>query len=276
MVQHLLAVRREGRCVAVGGCSAGRVCSGVQRGDVPERPPFDARLVEAIGVVARFPAGLDVPARWLVLDKPSGVLSVPGRRPEHQASAANWVREKFAEASGPITVHRLDMDTSGLLVVALDAEMQRALSVAFEQRAVHKGYTAIVDGHVDTERGMIDLPMRLDVDRRPMQIIDHELGRPAQTQFEVVMRGEWVDAEQGGSRRASLLRLTPMTGRTHQLRVHCAAIGHPILGDLLYASAEARDASGRLLLHAESLGLHDPINGEAVTVKCPAPFGLDS
>ena len=196
----------------------------------------------------------------VVVDKPSGLLSVPGRRPEHADCVAARVRSRFADATGPLTVHRLDMDTSGLIVLALDPATHRALSRLFQERAVSKRYEAVVDGVVHPDEGTISLPLRLDVDNRPYQIVDEERGRPAVTHWRVLARGgPWTHVE-----------FVPHTGRTHQLRVHAAVgLGCPIRGDLLYGDP---NAAPRLQLHATELSLVHPATGEQMLWHSPATF----
>ncbi|MFN0012429.1 MAG: RluA family pseudouridine synthase [Phycisphaerales bacterium] len=222
--------------------------------------------------------------RWVVIDKPAGVLSVPGRDEANRACTASWCREVFPAATGPITVHRLDMDTSGLLLMALDEQAQRELSQQFEDRRVRKRYIALVAGTVAGERGTIDVPMRADLARRPHQVIDRVQGRPAVTEWRVIERGPTT----------TRLELMPLTGRTHQLRVHCAFAGHPIIGDVLYSggvgnAAVEPDPSGsreapppahgqglpnppRLMLHASELTFFNPDGGTPVECRSPAPF----
>jgi tRNA pseudouridine32 synthase/23S rRNA pseudouridine746 synthase len=168
----------------------------------------------------------------------------------------------YPRASGPLVVHRLDMDTSGLLVLGLDAGAQRALSMQFEAREVEKTYVALVEGEVRGERGRIDEPMRLDITNRPIHIVDHIHGRQAITEWRVLAR------ETDRTR----VELVPQTGRTHQLRVHCAhrrGLNHPILGDRLYGDP---DSAPRLMLHARSLSFVDPDSGRRVEFEAPAPF----
>jgi tRNA pseudouridine32 synthase/23S rRNA pseudouridine746 synthase len=196
---------------------------------------------------------------WLAVDKPSGVLSVPGKGEVGAVNVVSWVMEHEPGASGPITVHRLDMDTSGVLLVALDAQRQRALSMQFEARTVEKAYVAVVAGRVEAEQGTFDAPMRLDVPNRPRQIVDFEQGKPAVTEYRVT--------ERGGDR--TRLELNPLTGRTHQLRVHCAHAGHAILGDPLYGDAAS---APRLLLHATRLVFADPTSGNRVAVESAPAF----
>jgi tRNA pseudouridine32 synthase/23S rRNA pseudouridine746 synthase len=197
---------------------------------------------------------------YVVIDKPSGMLAVPGKGADKADCAAARVREAFPDATGPLIVHRLDMETSGLMVLGLTADAQRALSMQFERREVQKQYTALVGGLVDADAGVVDLPLRADLDRRPIQIVDHERGKPALTRWRV--RSRETDRTR--------LELTPEAGRTHQLRVHMATgLGRPILGDSLYGVADGAD---RLMLHATGLSLIDPESGRRVSCESPAPF----
>lgn len=183
--------------------------------------------------------------RLVVIEKPPGMLSVPGKGADKQDCAVARVREMFPKARGPMVVHLLDMETSGLLVVALDAPTQRALSMHFESRRVDKAYIALLEGIVETDEGIIDLPMRADLDNRPMQVIDHARGSAAATRWRVLARE--VDRTR--------VRFEPVTGRTHQLRLHArAGLGHPIVGDPLYGTGGA----GRLMLHATYLAFPGP------------------
>jgi tRNA pseudouridine32 synthase/23S rRNA pseudouridine746 synthase len=190
--------------------------------------------------------------RYAVVDKPAGMLSVPGKGEDKADCAAARVRAMFPGASGPLVVHRLDMDTSGLLIFGLDPDAQRRLSGQFERRTVRKRYVALVDGLVGAEAGVIDALMRADLDRRPVQIIDPVHGRPSLTRWRLVA----LETDR------SRLELEPVTGRTHQLRVHLAHAGHPILGDVLYGE-QPRTASlaPRLCLHAASLEFDEPDGG---------------
>jgi tRNA pseudouridine32 synthase/23S rRNA pseudouridine746 synthase len=191
------------------------------------------------------PAGLNwihVDDDLIVVDKPAGLLAVPGL-----VSADNlWARVAACHADA-LVVHRLDMATSGLLLFARGPAMQRTLSAAFAQRAVNKRYVAVVNGLMATDAGTIALPLAADWPQRPRQKVDFDLGKPSQTNWRVLSR----DVAQATTR----LELEPVTGRTHQLRVHLAAIGHAIVGDALYATAAVRDAAPRLLLHASALRL---------------------
>ncbi len=199
--------------------------------------------------------------RIIVLDKPAGLLSVPGIGPDKQDCLASRVQSEFP---GARIVHRLDRDTSGVIVMGLDAEAHRELSRQFHDREVHKIYVAIVHGVVERDEGEVNLPMRKDMDPRnaPRQVIDHERGRPAVTKYRVLKR----DADR------TLLELNPITGRSHQIRLHLQSIGHPILGDDLYAPPEVGGRADRLLLHAQSLWLVHPGTAAPMTFEAPCPF----
>ena len=210
--------------------------------------------------------GLDIvhaTRRFVVIDKPSGLLSVPGKGEENQDCAAARVRAMFPEAAGPLVVHRLDMDTSGLLIFGLDPEAQRELSMQFERREVEKSYLALVDGTVPLESGTVDVPIRMDPFNRPYQVVDRSHRRPAVTCFKV------LSYETDRTR----LELIPQTGRTHQLRVHCAHMGNPILGDVLYGpQPRTAESAPRLMLHAAMLGFTDPETGRRVRFERGAGF----
>lgn len=196
----------------------------------------------------------------LVADKPAGLLSVPGKG-EHLADCLlSRVQAAFPEA---LLVHRLDRDTSGVMIFALTPQAQRHLGLQFEKRQTRKTYVARVAGHVAEDTGTVDLPLIVDWPNRPKQKVDFTEGRPAQTDWRVVRR------EADGTTR---LRLYPLTGRSHQLRVHMREIGHPILGDPFYAEGPARDDHPRLMLHAESLRLRHPEGGRGMTFSAPCPF----
>lgn len=200
-------------------------------------------------------------ASLLVLDKPAGLLSVPGRGPEHADCLASRVQARYPDA---LIVHRLDMATSGLLVMARGKAMERQLSISFQQRAVDKCYEAVVAGQLQPGQGDVHLPLITDWPNRPRQMVDHTLGKPSHTGYTVL----GYDPQQHTSRVA----LVPHTGRSHQLRVHMQALGHPILGDDLYADPASRAAAPRLLLHASHLTLPHPASGERLVFDSPAPF----
>ncbi|WP_291078542.1 pseudouridine synthase [Hyphomonas sp.] len=197
---------------------------------------------------------------WLiVVDKPTGLLSVPGRGPDKADCARSRVQEIWPDA---LTVHRLDMATSGLLLFARSKDVQRALSRLFEQGAVEKTYLADIWGSPDREAGLIDLPLITDWPNRPRQKVDHESGKPSQTRYDVLARHA----------ATSRVRLVPLTGRSHQLRVHMAECGHAILGDDLYAPLAARRHVRRLHLHAASLTFTHPYTGDRMVFQSPCPF----
>lgn len=197
---------------------------------------------------------------YVVVDKPSGLLSVPGRGPDKQDCLSARVQREFPDA---LVVHRLDMETSGLMVFGRGIEAQRALGRAFEQRHVGKRYEAVVNGLLASDDGKIDLPLICDWPNRPRQMVSHELGKPSTTLYQVISRDQ-----QAARTRVSL---TPVTGRSHQLRVHMAALGHPIIGDSLYAAVPPAQGE-RLLLHAAELSFPHPRTSEAVTVRSAVPF----
>ncbi|MQB19526.1 RluA family pseudouridine synthase [Agrobacterium tumefaciens] len=195
----------------------------------------------------------------LVLDKPSGLLSVPGRDPALADSLATRVQKQFPSA---LMINRLDKDTSGIVLMSLNKKAHAVIASQFESRTTKKIYQAIVWGEVTGEGGDIDLPLAIDPDNKPRHRVDPDNGRPSQTQWRVLERLPLP---------ATRLELRPLTGRTHQLRVHLKALGHPILGDEFYASGEALAASERLLLHAEELSFQHP-DSHHVTFHVPAPF----
>lgn len=196
----------------------------------------------------------------VVVSKPSGLLSVPGRDPRLADCVA---ARTCARYPGATIVHRLDMETSGLMVLARCAEAHRNLSRQFERRVVGKTYIARVWGKMADEAGEIDAPLRCDWPNRPRQIVDQVQGKSAQTAWQVLAR------EEAGISR---LQLRPKTGRSHQLRVHLLTIGHPILGDGLYATGDALKAADRLQLHAEQLSFLHPATNTHVSYICPCPF----
>jgi tRNA pseudouridine32 synthase/23S rRNA pseudouridine746 synthase len=206
---------------------------------------------------------LYVDEQLLVLDKPAGLLAVPGRGEDKQDCLSERARRLWPDA---LVVHRLDMATSGVFLMARGLAMQRRLSRAFAEREVAKRYQAVVAGSPGgpDATGLIDLPLAADWPRRPLQKVDPEHGRPSTTRWRVLA----VDGAAGTTR----LELEPVTGRTHQLRAHLQAIGHPILGDPLYAPAAVQERAPRLLLHATHLQLLHPATGEAVAFASTPPF----
>jgi tRNA pseudouridine32 synthase/23S rRNA pseudouridine746 synthase len=193
----------------------------------------------------------------LLVDKPSGLLSVPGKG-EHLADCLiARVQAAFPMA---LLVHRLDRDTSGVMIFALTPHAQRHLGLQFEKRQTKKTYVARVWGEMAEKTGTVDLPLIVDWPNRPLQMVDHENGKQAVTDWRVMR------ARDGETR----VKLTPRTGRSHQLRVHMLALGHPILGDPFYATEKARDYP-RLMLHSETLQFRHPDGGQGmrITAKCP-------
>lgn len=194
----------------------------------------------------------------IAVNKPSGLLSVPGLGEANQDSVASRMQAINSEIK---IVHRLDCRTSGIMLLAVGLDAQRSLSRQFHDRKVAKQYIAVVRGEPAEPQGVIEIPMRGDPDDRPRQIIDYQFGKPATTHWRVISSGE---------NRTRLL-LTPITGRTHQLRIHCIAMGHIIVGDGLYGGEE-EDAAGRMLLHAESISLFHPATGEPLSLNAPCDF----
>lgn len=196
----------------------------------------------------------------IVVNKPTGLLAVPGRGADKQDCLASRVQAEFPDA---LVVHRLDMATSGLVVFARGAEMQRRLSEMFRERDVEKRYVAVVAGKPEPAAGEVNLPIAADWPNRPLRKIDAESGKPSLTRYCLLAHDAGADT--------SRVELEPVTGRTHQLRVHMAAIGHPILGDALYGG-EVSGKAERLLLHARTLNLAHPLSGEPLGLMCEAPF----
>ena len=202
-----------------------------------------------------------VDAHLLVLDKPAGLLTVPGRGADK--ADCLWTRAQM-QWSDALVVHRLDMATSGLVLFARNLDMQRRLSMAFAAREVHKRYVAVVEGVMAQDLGEINLPLAADWPRRPLQVVDHVHGKASLTRWRVRARDPVAVRTR--------VELEPVTGRTHQLRVHLQAIGHTIVGDALYGAPSSPGAAPRLLLHATQLdGMH-PHTGLAMRFQSPAPF----
>ncbi|MFG0275543.1 MAG: RluA family pseudouridine synthase [Phycisphaerales bacterium] len=210
---------------------------------------------------------LHAAAHYAAVDKPPGLLSVPGRN--ERDSVATRIRAMFPDATGPVTVHRLDMETSGVILVALDPDAHRALSMQFEARTVGKRYIAVLDGAVEGDAGVVTLRQRVDLDDRPRQILDDAHGKEAVTRWRVLERT--TDAGRARTR----VEFEPVTGRSHQLRIASAApvarggLGAPIAGDSLYGDAAS---APRLLLHAAFLSFDNPATGVRVEVRSEEPF----
>ncbi len=197
----------------------------------------------------------------LVVNKPTGLLSVPGRGADKQDCLLSRVQCEYPEV---LSVHRLDMNTSGLIILARSKAMERALSIQFQQRKVYKRYIAVVIGQPQPMQGKIDLPLITDWPHRPRQKVDHELGKPSQTRYQVLDYNAGLDV--------SRVKLEPLTGRSHQLRVHMMALGHAILGDELYATPAVYAQADRLLLHAQALRFEHPLSHEKLSLVSDAPF----
>jgi len=195
----------------------------------------------------------------VVLNKTSGLLTVPGRLPEHQDCLENRVKSVLPTAT---IVHRLDMATSGLVIMALNKPAHVHIQQQFEKRKVSKKYRARVYGKLKHDSGEINLPLICDWPNRPKQKVCHEHGKPSTTQYHVLAR----------ETETTLVELTPITGRSHQLRVHMLSLGHPILGDRLYAHDKALELSERLQLHAFTIAFHHPVTNDKIALKAECPF----
>lgn len=195
----------------------------------------------------------------LVLNKPSGLLSVPGKKEEHRDSLQGRAQAQFPTAT---TVHRLDMETSGLIVMALNKPAHAQLGKQFENRLIQKRYIARVFGHPKEASGSIDLPLICDWPNRPKQMVDHTNGKQALTHWKVI----------SNEQKTTLVELKPVTGRSHQLRVHMVSIGHPIVGDQLYAQDAALEFSNRLQLHSQQLEFEHPMTNQAKIFEIPTDF----
>jgi tRNA pseudouridine32 synthase/23S rRNA pseudouridine746 synthase len=195
----------------------------------------------------------------VVLNKPSGLLTVPGRLAEHKDCLQNRIQKVLPTAT---IVHRLDMATSGIILMALNKSAHVNISRQFEKRQTEKSYIARVYGKVEKQSGSVDEPLICDWPNRPKQKIDHENGKKSLTHYHVISYQE----------NSTLVELTPITGRSHQLRVHMLSIGHPILGDRLYAHDKALTISPRLQLHAKWLKISHPITEQSLTFNAPCPF----
>jgi tRNA pseudouridine32 synthase/23S rRNA pseudouridine746 synthase len=218
--------------------------------DVAYAPPEDTGL-----------AIVHLDEHLLVVDKPAGLLTVPGRGQGREDCLVSRVQLRYPDA---LVVHRLDMATSGLVVLARGNTMQRRLSALFQEREVNKVYTAIVHGLIDADEGEVDLPLITDWPRRPMQMVCHRQGKASLTHFKVLAR------EAG--KACTRVALAPVTGRSHQLRVHMLALGHAIVGDPLYGEREMQSPHPRLMLHASRLTLPHPGTGAVLSTSSVVPF----
>ncbi len=230
--------------------------------------PCDFRCKE----ILKYITGLDIEyydGNIVVVNKPSGVLSIEGKGPDKQDCIASRVKSLYPACIKQPCIHRLDQATSGLMVLGLTKNTHDALSLSFENREVCKTYEALVYGIIRENCGTIDLPMRLDISNRPHQTVDFENGKNAVTQWEK------LSIENRYGTKCTRLKLTPLTGRTHQLRVHCAyGLGHPIVGDSLYGDTAQDEIANvpRMMLHAKTLSFTHPISKEALSFELKAPF----
>lgn len=197
----------------------------------------------------------------LILNKPSGLLSVPGRGDDKQDCLATRVQAEYPEA---LIVHRLDMPTSGLIIMARNKNIERAMSILFQQRNIKKYYIAVVSGKPDSKFGEINLPILTDWPNRPKQKIDFHNGKPSRTQYEILSYNE--------NSNCSRIKLIPLTGRSHQLRIHMQSIGHAIVADELYATEDSSGKSQRLMLHACYLSFMHPVTNKLIEVVSEPDF----
>lgn len=197
----------------------------------------------------------------LLINKPSGLLSLSGKNPLNIDSVHHRLVQQFPAAR---LAHRLDLGTSGLMIIALSKAVNASLNQQFQRRTVEKTYISILAGHVPQDEGWIDIPITKDLSNFPFQKVCHTHGKPAQSHYQVL--------ERLANPPRSRVIFTPLTGRTHQLRIHCREFGHPILGCDLYGTAQTQAMAPRLLLHANSLSFHHPISNERLTANCPSPF----
>ncbi|MDG6774642.1 RluA family pseudouridine synthase [Thiomicrorhabdus sp. ZW0627] len=195
----------------------------------------------------------------IVANKPSGLLSVPGRGPDKQECLLSHLQAHYPDA---LIVHRLDMDTSGIMLLARNKEAHRVLSRQFQERETDKSYQAVCLGKPSLQSGSVRLPMRCDWERRPLQMIDFFYGKYAETHWRVLQQYQ----------NFFTVELTPVTGRSHQLRLHMKSLGHPILGDNLYADPVSLEMMPRLMLHAQQLSFTHPETGQAMDISCPPDF----
>jgi len=196
----------------------------------------------------------------IILNKPSGLLSVPGRGIDKQDCMLSRLQVEYPDA---LVIHRLDMPTSGIIMFALNKEMQKAMGHLFEKKLIYKQYIAKVHGVLKESKGIVNQPLITDWENRPKQKIDYKNGKASQTKYTLISTT---------NDNNSLLKLEPVTGRSHQLRVHMSSIGHAILGDELYGTLKTRNESPRLLLHAERISFNDPLNKNKIDVHCPVEF----
>ncbi|WP_199611097.1 bifunctional tRNA pseudouridine(32) synthase/23S rRNA pseudouridine(746) synthase RluA [Flocculibacter collagenilyticus] len=205
----------------------------------------------------------------VVLNKPSGLLSVPGKHEDHKDCLETRVRKVWPTAT---IVHRLDMATSGILIMALNKAAHRHISRQFQDRLTEKQYIARVFGEFEQPTGEVNLPLICDWPNRPKQMVDFERGKPSLTKYKVLEQTSVMQEHSGKQHTVSRVALTPVTGRSHQLRVHMLSLDHPILGDKLYAHSEALALASRLQLHAHWLKLTHPVTEKSIEFRIVCPF----
>ncbi len=196
----------------------------------------------------------------IIVNKQNGLLTVPGKGPEKQDCLISRVQEDYSDA---LIVHRLDMETSGLVLMARSKKFHRDLSILFQNREIAKSYIALLAGKLSLEQGEVDLPLIVDWPNKPMQKVDYETGKPSLTCYSLIAYNQRLDQ--------SRVELRPVTGRTHQLRLHMSSLGNPILGDRLYG-ASSTSSSNRLMLHARTLEFKHPVTAEQIRVKTEPEF----
>lgn len=237
------------------------------------KPILTSRVLSPAGIIRQNPppklVHFEFDSNWIVFEdefiivanKPSGLLSVPGRGEDKQHSMMNLLMEN-CQGDEIHVIHRLDMDTSGLMVFAKNKESHRHLSRQFQERQTRKRYEAVCTGRLETHFGECKLPIRCDWQYRPLQMVDFHYGKPSHTQWQLLQQ----------NRNHFKVELTPVTGRSHQLRLHMKMIGHPILGDNLYADNDTLNASQRLMLHAKQLGFTHPKTQSWLSFDSPSHF----
>ena len=212
----------------------------------------------------------------LIINKPSGLLSLSGKHPLNIDSVHHRLVKDYP---GCTLIHRLDFGTSGIMLLARNKEANPLLCKQFSERRVKKRYTALLHGHLEAESGLVNCGIEKDIDNFPLMKLSRECGKPAQSKYQVISRDVqsandafYCNDERAGNRQATRVEFEPLTGRTHQLRLHSQYIGHPILGCDLYATDEAYFMSTRLMLHASELSFDHPLTGDPMTIECDSPF----
>ena len=240
----------------------------------PQADPFIASKCDAEIEI------LHLDEQILIINKPSGLLSLSGKHPLNIDSVHYRLVKDYP---GCTLIHRLDFGTSGVMLLARNREVNRLLCKQFSERLVNKRYTALLHGHLKPESGLINCRITKDIDNFPLMKLSKESGKPAQSKYQVLLRGVQTatdeffrDDARAGNRQVTLVEFEPLTGRTHQLRLHSQFMGHPILGCDLYATDEAYFMSTRLMLHASELSFEHPETGNVMNIKCSSPFLIEA